>query len=356
MILNVNKIRNKITALTAAIMLAGTTSAAAQSGEVPDVTIHASLDTAAVTMGDRTVLHIQVLKNIHEGTIVGLPKAEEGKQILTLGSAEVRDIAVDSTDLGNGRTQLNYNLILQPFEVGMLSLAPFKYACQGDTAYSEIVSLKVNEPEIPKEMRDSLYINPMVGTVSIPAHWYDVIPEWWPWVLLALGLIAIAVAVMYLYKKNGPSLLPRKKVIPPYILAMSRLKDLKNRKLAETGQEKEYYTQLTDILRQYLEGRFKIYAREMTTKQIIEAMKENKETNIFTESILPTLETADFVKFAKQTPLPNENIRAFATVHDFVEATKPVEEEEQQGKGAKKSGKNGHRAKKGNKTNSKNKK
>lgn len=326
---SINKIKNNLKAIALSVALSiGGLHASAQARELPDISVHASLDTAAVTMGDRTVLHIEVLKNAHPGVLVDLPKAEPGKSIITLGSAEVRDISVDSIDVGNGRIQLNYNLIIQPFEVGMLSIAPLKYASQGDTAYSEIVSLKVNEPEIPKEMRDSLLINPMVGTVSIPAHWYDVIPEWWPWVLLAIGILAIAAAIIYLYKKNGPSLLPRKKVIPPYVLAMSRLDALKRRKLAESGQEKEYYTQLTDILREYLEGRFHIYAREMTTSQIIDAMVNNPETNPFTDQMLPMLETADFVKFAKQTPMPNENIRAFATVHDFVRDTKPAEEEQ----------------------------
>lgn len=347
MTLNVAKIPNRLKALVAAVAVtAGSLAAQEQPKDLPDISVHASLDTAAVTMGDRTILHVQVLKNMHQGALVDLPKPESDKSILSLGSAEVRDITVDSTDVGNGRMQLNYDFIIQPFEVGMLSFAPFKYACKGDTAYSEVVTLKVNEPEIPKEMRDSLLINPMVGPVSIPAHWYDVIPEWWYWALIAIGVIAIAVALLYLYKKNGPTLLPRKKVIPPYNLAMSRLQDLKKRKLAESGQEKEYYTQLTDILRQYLEGRFHIYAREMTTSQIIEAMKANAETDAFTEAMLPMLETADFVKFAKQTPLPDENIRAFSTVHNFVEATKPAEEE-QPTKGGHKKNKKAKSGKKG---------
>ncbi|MCI5979194.1 MAG: BatD family protein [Bacteroidales bacterium] len=325
-----NRISNKIKSLAAAALVFGAAQGAfAQAQDVPDMSVHASLDTAAVTMGDRTVLRVEVLKNMHEGVLVDLPRNDNPEQkVLTLGGAEVRDIAVDSTDVGNGRIQLNYNFTLQPFEPGMLSIAPLKYACKGDTAFSEVVTLKVEEPQIPKEMRDSLLINPMVGQVSIPARWYDFIPSWWPWVLLGLGLIALGVAVFILYKKNGPGLLPRKKVIPPYQLAMQQLDQLKRSKLAEKGQPKEYYTVLTDILRQYLEGRFQIYAREMTSTQILQAMKENNETNAFTDAIRPMLETADFVKFAKQTPLPDENVRSFTVVHSFVKDTRPVEEEQ----------------------------
>lgn len=325
-----NLISKKITALaTAAIFSVSALSVSAQTQDAPDLTVHATLDTAAVTMGDRTMLRVEVLKNMHQGVLVDLPRNDNPEEkVLTLGGAEVRDIAVDSTDVGNGRIQLVYNFTLQPFEPGMLTIAPMKYACKGDTAFSEMVTLKVEEPQIPKVMRDSLLINPMVGQVSIPARWYDFIPSWWPWVLLGLGLIALGVAVFILYKKNGPGLLPRKRIIPPYQLAMQQLDQLKRSKLAEKGQPKEYYTVLTDILRQYLEGRFHIYAREMTSSQILQAMKENNDTNAFTDAIRPMLETADFVKFAKQTPLPDENVRSFSVVHTFVKDTRPVEDEE----------------------------
>ena len=321
--------------LIAAIALACPSKAMAVSADVPDLVIHARTDTAKVTMGDRTALSIEVLKNVHEGALIGMPTPGPN-QVLTFGSAEVRSMTVDSADLGHGRTQLNYKLVLQPFEPGSLTLPAFKYASQGDTASSEVLTIKVEEPEMPQEMRDSLWINPMQGTVSVPGRWYDVIPNWWPWALVALGVIALLVAVLMLYKKNGPSLLPRKKVIPPYILATRRLKELKERKLAENGHEKEFYTELTDILRQYLEGRFHIYAREMTSSQIIEAMNAEARTAGFTDGMRPLFETADFVKFAKQRPLPDENIRSYNIVQNFVDATKPTEEEENLAKGTSK--------------------
>jgi hypothetical protein len=190
-----------------------------------------------------------------------------------------------------------------------------------------------------KEMRDSLYINPMEGPVSIKGRWYDFVPEWWYWAVIIAAAIALIVVIAMLYKKNGPTLLPHKKVVPPYILAMDRLTHLKAQKLAETGHEKEYYTELTDIFRQYLEGRFGIYAREMTSKQIIDAMHANPMTKEEAESILPMLETSDFVKFAKVRPLPDENIRSYNVVHDFVEKTKPVEETPEDNKKGGKSGK-----------------
>ncbi len=80
------------------------------------------------------------------------------------------------------------------------------------------------------------------------------------------------------------------------------------------------------MLRTYLNGRFGIYAMEMTSKQIVEAMQANAETARFTEQISPVLQLADIVKFAKMRTTVDENQNAYAEVRKLVELTKPVEE------------------------------
>jgi hypothetical protein len=315
----------------AALLVIATAGTFANAQNAPSTVIHAKIDSTQVTMSGRTMLRIEVVKNGHAGAIVGLPTLQPGKAN-EFNGVEVREINVDSTALNNGRMQVNYNILVQPFEVGDVTFPKFKYVVAQDTFYSEAVSMKVLEPNMPKEMRDSLYINPMEGPVSIKGRWYDFVPDWWYWAVIIGATLALIVVIAMLYKKNGPTLLPRKKVVPPYNLAIDRLTKLKAQKLAESGHEKEYYTELTDIFRQYLEGRFGIYAREMTTKQIIDAMHANPMTNEEAETILPLLETADFVKFAKVRPLQDENIRSFNITHDFVEKTKPVEEPEDDAK------------------------
>lgn len=300
---------------------AGTTMAA------PSVVVRASIDSAAVTMGGRTALHIEVLKPAGKGAMANLPKFERGVENDFCG-AEVREITVDSTALPEGRMQVNYNIVLQPFEPGTLNFPQFKYVVDADTFRSEVTTIKVIEPEMPKVMRDSLLINPMEGPASIKARWYDYIPSlpwWWFWVVIPVVLIALGVVLFLLYKKNGPGLLPRKKIVPPHILALNSLNNLKAKHLPENGRDKEYYTELTDILRTYLDGRFHIYAREMSSTQILYAVDHNKEISGWSDRIAKMLEIADIVKFAKVRPLPDENVQSFNTVLDFVEKTKPVE-------------------------------
>lgn len=330
---NIIKSKHKIvvtTLMVAATLCIPTICMAAQ--EAPTAVVRAHVDSASVRMADRVMLRVEVMKNTSRGVMANLPEYEPGKKNDFHG-VEVRDITIDSTALPNDRMQINYNILLQPFNPGTITIPAFKYAIDTDTFRSEITTLKVLEPDMPKVMRDSLIINPMMGTVSVKARWYDYVPSWWYWVLIGLALIALGVTVAILYKRNGPSLLPHKKVVPPHVLALQRLEHLKQLHLAESGNDKEYYTELTDILRQYLEGRFGIFAREMTSSQILEAVDLNMITAPWHDRFEAMLKTADFVKFAKLRALPQENSSSFNTVRDFVEETRPVEVPEADQKG-----------------------
>ena len=167
-----------------------------------------------------------------------------------------------------------------------------------------------------------------MASVAAPlSRWYDYIPTWVWW---ALAILALAAACIYLYtllRHRGEEAEQRRTpVVPPYELAISRLNILRSRNLPETGHEKEYYTELVDILRQYLQGRFGINAMEMTSTQIVKALRSNPDTRITADMMRSVLSIADFVKFAKVRPLPDDNIKAFARAQDFVEQTKPAPE------------------------------
>lgn len=333
------KLRNIIVTFVTSVFLTASVGMTAQAPRaIAPNKVSAKIDTVTMTMGERTTVHVEVLKNGHVGETllpidkrrpVGLPDEEERSM---MGNIEVRGIEADSTELGNGRVQVNYDILIQPFNHGDLSIPPFKYVIDGDTITSNSLALKVLEPEMPAEMVDSLWINPMRGTLSIESEWYDWVPDWfteyWYWWIPIVVVLALGIVVLVLYKKNGKTLLPRKKRIPPYVLAMRRLDELKRKKLHQSGHTKAYYTELTDILRQYLGGRFKIYALEMTSTQIMDAMASKPETAPFVEELRPMFRIADFVKFAKQDATTDENIRSFNEVKKFVEETRPAEPEE----------------------------
>lgn len=100
---------------------------------------------------------------------------------------------------------------------------------------------------------------------------------------------------------------------------------LREEQLCEHGLQKEYYTRLTDILREYLDRRFGINAMEMTSTQIRHALNNSRDEIMSKQLVEQVLEISDFVKFAKAQPLGDDNVKAFEAARRFVEDTKPVE-------------------------------
>ena len=296
----------------------------------PAMTVTATADSTSLVMGDRTIVNVEVIKNAHEGVLVDMPQKEKDYH-----GMELVDCAVDSTDLGNGRTQLVYRMTFQAFDpADILTLPGFAYASGGDTVVSDILTFKVYPVELSPELGDpadvdNLKIHPDEKVVSIPSKWYDYIPDWWIWVVIGLAVIALSVVVYYFYKKNGPNIFVPRKPIPPYELAISNLNKLKAKHLIENGLAKQFYTEVTDIWRTYLKGRFDINAMEMTSRQILKELRDNKEVHLTVDQIEPMLELSDFVKFAALTPTRDEMEKAYGIIYSFVESTRPAPEEEE---------------------------
>lgn len=296
-----------------------------------NVTLNASIDSTAVVQGSKAKLRLEVLKNTPDGMLVDAP--EKGADYFGI---EISDLKIDTIDHGNGRLELAYDYTIQAFDPGTVTLPPFRYAIGNDTAVSEVVTLKVIEVDL-----DTLTdINPMASVVSVPTKWYDIIPDWWLWIFIGVAAAGVIACCILLFRRKKGMLAKPVKVTPPYDLAVMRLNDLQAKKLPQSGRDKEYYTELTEILRQYLEGRFGINAMEMTSTQIIDTLRHNKETKPGSDLMKQILEIADFVKFAKVRPLPDDNIKAFNSAVKFVEDSKPLPpaEDENNGEETKKEG------------------
>lgn len=159
----------------------------------------------------------------------------------------------DTTDLGNNRLQIERDLIIQAFDSGLYTLPPLNYVVSSDTFKTSPLALKV----IPVDIDTMTSIHGYAGTVSIPRKFWDYFPDfiadYWIWYVIALVIAGGITAYLLLRKKNIKAVFtPAEKPIPPYEAAMAQLERLRLRKLCERGQEKEFYTELTDILRVYL--------------------------------------------------------------------------------------------------------
>ena len=177
---------------------------------------------------------------------------------------------------------------------------------------------------------------PIVPPIEQPVSMKEV----FPWILGVL-LLALAGLVIWYFVKHRKQKLDENgepvkgPVIPPYTKAIGDLESLKQQKLWQVGKVKEYYSSLTDIAREYIEGQFQVNAVEMTTDDILREVQELDFDPKLYGKLKGTMELADFVKFAKYNASPLENDNAMSDMTDFVndsyahyQAVKAKEEEE----------------------------
>ena len=281
--------------------------------------IDVSIDSAAILIGEHTVLHLTVTTDNGKNVIVPIPNDTlmTGVEVLNIAKA-------DTTVIDNNRLLIKQDILVTSFDSSLYLLPPFKVIDQTDTIYSNQVALKVSTIPVnidkPDEFND---IKDTWDPRFVLADYYLLIYG----VLFACFLICL---IGYILKRlrNRQSIIPFKKQepkLPPFEMAMKELDEIKQQKLWQQGRNKEYYTLLTDTLRKYMVNRFGINAMEMTSGEILELIRLESEANSSYNSLKQILELADFVKFAKLHPLPDENELSLMNAYLFVNQTKVVE-------------------------------
>ncbi len=296
------------------------------------ISLKAKLDSVQLLMGNMTMLNLELV--VEKGTKGELPLfrevAKEGFVGINGDSIELRGVAkLDTIDLGTGRQQINYSVPLQSFDSGVYVLPRFEYIAGKDTVFSNNLVLKV----VPVIVGDNESISgfmPVEEPLNVSI--FDQLPDWlydyWWIIVIILLMIGAIIYLIVRFKQTGSLNLVKKKELLPHEVALFNLEKLKNKKLWEQGMEREYFTELTEILRIYLQSRFRINAMEMTTRQIVEMLESSAEISDKKEYVKQILDVADFVKFAQLRPLPSENTEAFDNAIRFVNETKPIENEE----------------------------
>lgn len=302
---------------------------------VANISITSKVDSTTLLMGKQMVLHLEVVKDTKQkGRLVNDPQLNAKGSNLVEGIEYIGLVRNDSTLLSENRIQINKDYLIQSFDSGLYTIPPFLYALGVDTFESSPLTIKV----VPL-LIDSVYekINDYSPIEEVELKWYDKIlnkaQENWPLIIFIVALLIGLILIIWLYRKRRRSGNKEEKRIPPYDLALIKLSELNSLKLCEKGREKEYYTKITEILREYLDNRFEINALEMTTAQIIDAVSKNEEASISKKYIEVVLEMADFVKFAKVRPLPEDNSRTFQAALQYVYDTKPAPKDENTGLG-----------------------
>ena len=158
--------------------------------------------------------------------------------------------------------------------------------------------------------------------VDLPANMF------WIYVLGAVAAVIVGIFLTRFIsdrirkKKSPPSI-----VLPPWVITLGKLEQLKAQNLPAKGQIKEYYSLLSYIVRRYLEDRFSFKAPEMTTPEFLWFLKGSSELTADQKSLLTDfLNSCDLVKFAKYGPSLKEIEESFLSAKKLVEETQLVSE------------------------------
>jgi hypothetical protein len=285
------------------------------------VTAKAKLDSNNLLIGDQVKLKVQL--SYPSKTIIAWPDI---KDTLTKHIEIVKKSKIDTISKDPNKLTLAQTLVITCFDSGgfYIPQIPFGYKNPGDTAFNQVLtdSILLNVKNIPVDTTKAF--KDIKGPMGVP--W--TLKEMLPYILGAILLAAIIWFIIYYLRKRkkGESLLSfSKPKRPAHEEALLALEELRNKKLWQNNKVKEYYVELTEITRNYIEKRYGVIALEMTTDEIISALSPFSIKDELKKKLRQTFVLADLVKFAKAFPLPNEHDTCLDTAIEFVKETKPVE-------------------------------
>jgi hypothetical protein len=150
-------------------------------------------------------------------------------------------------------------------------------------------------------------------------------------ILMYLGIAAAVTALGYLgyrvWDKRRRARAGEEYVPPPrpaHVIALEELAILKEKKLWQHGLIKQYYSEVTEIFRRYIENRFHQPALEETTDEILSGLSATGFPDDLLGTVAMILRRADLVKFAKHQPSITEHEEILATVYTVVDRTRVV--------------------------------
>lgn len=287
------------------------------------IVVSAVLDSTTIFIGDQTDLHLQATMNATEQ--VSLPVYGE----TLMPEIEIVDRTIaDTAQLSDGRIQVNQYLTITSFKDSLFYIAPQPFVCGGDTLWSEPLSLNVVQPF---EVDTTLAITDIKDIQKAPIWWWGIIR----WILLGLLLIGLGIGIYYLvryirkHKTGATEEEEQVPLRPAEEVALEKLDEIKAEKIWQDGKVKEYHTELTDVIREYISRRYEVSSTEKTSDETLRELKPlMKEQKDLFDRLRKMLSLADLVKFAKWTTTPDENESALLTAYDFVRETTPTETHE----------------------------
>lgn len=281
--------------------------------------VKATIDTSMIRIGEQTNLTLKT--SFKSGLKVIFPTFKDsivkGVEIVSVGKI---DTVFSSEALQN--ESMSQDIRITAFDSGFYAIPPFRLVVGEDTMETNPLLLEVRTVEVDTTQA----IRSIHGPLSVHYSFMDWIKDNYQWILLGISLVLIAFGIyIYLKKRKNKPIIEKqtpKITIPPDVEAIEKLKHIAERKLWQAGETKLYYTEITDVLRNYLEGRFRVSAVEKTTDELMATIRLKPISDEERENLRELFRLADLVKFAKEKPIDGENEQSMKTAVQFIHHTK----------------------------------
>lgn len=280
------------------------------------VTVDASIDSLQLLIGQQAKIKLEVSLDANQK--LQMPMLRD----TIVRGVEILDIAKPDTQLlNNGKRMLvNQEYTITSFDSALYYLPPFEVLVNDVPYQSKALALKVYSVPVDTLNPDNFFGPKSIRESSI--LWEDISGIVWRFLLFAaLGGLICYLFVSFINNKPIIKKIKVKQKLPAHIQALQEIERIKADKHLRMTDPKNYYTELTDVLRTYLAERFTFNAMEMTSAEIIDKLLEIKDKESIQELKI-LFQTADLVKFAKHLPLMNENDMNLVNAVDFINQTK----------------------------------
>ena len=295
------------------------------SSALAQVKVKQSVDSIEIRIGEQTRFTLDV--TVPKGSHLQWPLLKE-RQNLVPGLEIVYSLPADTINKDGGLLNIRKIYTLTSFEENLYAIPPIAVKVnnkpyRGISCVLKVITIPVdtlhpNQFFPPKDVQDN------------PFMWSEIALYFWLSILIVI-LVVIECYLIIRLRQNKPIITKIRiiKHIPPHKKALITIDQIKREHMQYNWDQKTYYTQLTDALRQYIQERFGFCAKEMTSNEIIACLQEMGDKPMINE-LRDLFIIADLVKFAKYSTLLNENDLNLVKAIDFIDKTKlegqPIEE------------------------------
>jgi hypothetical protein len=289
----------------------------APAGEAP-ITVSARTDKLEARVGDVVTLIITAVGPL--ATPVNLPRSLE---LSPFAELDEQNRKLEERDLGDGKMRREFRVFVAAYEPGELTLPAIEVTYIGKSGEVlstqtqpieiKIASLIANEPE--PTLKDN--------APPVPVLQQDLLLVYIAAGLAAAGLGAVVTLLVRRRLRARASWRPEPPPRPAHELALERLDRLGAGGFAEDGDHRPFYFSVSEVIRDYLGGRFGFDSLEMTTEELVEELRRRAPRELVLGEVEGWLTSCDLVKFAKISPSATEARGALETAIRIVESTRP---------------------------------